>query len=138
MRRLLNAGRWRAWTGIASVSAGLLVALSACGRGADSGATSNPNAPGSPGVGNATTQATPQQPDSRAGGSAGFKGVAPPREASGGDVMTGTTGRGDSAPGSAAGQASRAVPTSSAAESRASMPAIAPEGSTNRTPGARY
>ena len=112
--------------GLALCIASLLVA---CGRGADSGATTNPNAPGSPGTGNATTQATPQQPDSRAGGSAGFKGVVPPRDASGGDVMPGTTGR---------GAASAPAAVSSTPESRASMPVIAPQGSTNRTPGSRY
>ncbi len=109
--------------------------LAACDRGADSGATANPNAPGSPGTGNATTQAAPQQPDSRAGGSAGFKGVVPPREASGGDVVQGATGRGAAA---GSPSASTPAPASSTPESRASMPVIAPQGSTHRTPGGRY
>lgn len=69
--------------------------LVACGRGADSGATSNPNAPGSPGTGNAVTTSTPQQGDSSSGrGSSGMAGSAPHPGSSGGDAVVGVTGKG--------------------------------------------
>ncbi|TFZ02356.1 hypothetical protein EZ313_13895 [Ramlibacter henchirensis] len=70
-------------------------ALSACGRGADSGATANPSAQGSPGKGNAVEQArVPLRGDGPPGGSSGAKGSAPHTGASGGDAVPGTTGRG--------------------------------------------
>jgi hypothetical protein len=87
---------------LAAVAAAL---LSACERGADSGATANPNAPGRPGTGNAVEQArVPQAPDGPPGGPSGVKGSAPHPGASGGDAVVGTTGRGTSQPG-AGGQA---------------------------------
>ena len=76
-----------------------VAALAGCGRGADSGATSNGNAPGSPGTGNAATVVAPQQNDSMAGGSSGAKGSAPHPGSSGGDTVMGASGRGTDEPG---------------------------------------
>lgn len=74
------------------LAAGLTLALAACGRGADSGATANPNAPGSPGTGNPPVIATPQAPDSPPGGPSGVAGSAPHPGSSGGDAVPGATG----------------------------------------------
>jgi len=68
--------------------------LAGCGRGADSGATANPNAPGSPGSGNPAQARAPQAPDGPPGGPSGVKGSAPHTGASGGDAVPGATGRG--------------------------------------------
>ena len=116
------------------IQVGVLAAgLSACGQGADTGATRNPNAPGSPGTGNPPVQATPQQPDARAGGSSGGVGIVPPPGSSGGDVMPGTTGRGASAPGLQAPGSASANRPSSTPESTASTAPVAPQGSTHRS-----
>ncbi len=104
--------------------------LTGCQRGADSGATPNPNAPGSPGTGNAPVTAAPQQPDARAGGSTGGAGVGPPPEASGGDLPQGASGGGRI--GATPGTRSPAP-----AESTASLP-TAGQGHAQRTPGSRY
>jgi hypothetical protein len=76
------------------------LALAACQRGADSGATANPNAPGSPGDAAVARQAAPQRSDGPPGGSAGAKGSVPHPGSSGGDAVVGTSGRGTSEPGS--------------------------------------
>ena len=81
------------------LAAAAVAALSACDRGAGSGATANPNAQGQPGTGNPTEQARVQAPDGPPGGPSGVKGSAPHPGASGGDTVVGTTGRG-SPPGS--------------------------------------
>ena len=78
--------------------------LAACQRGADSGATANPNAPGRPGTGNDTEVARPAAPDSSTGrGSSGAKGSLPHPGSSGGDAAAGTTGQGSSAMGAGPG-----------------------------------
>lgn len=87
-------------------AAALLLALTtaslgACQRGADSGATANPNAPGSPGRGESAVQAAPQMPDGPPGGPSGVKGSAPHPGSSGGDVVPGTSGRGTNDAGAA-------------------------------------
>lgn len=120
--------------------------LGGCGRGADSGATANPNAPGRPGTGNPPETAAPQQPDTRAGGSAGPVGVVPPTEASGGELARGrappvppaAAAAGASGPRFPAAGASGPMPAPpTAAESRASMP-TATQGGTRRGPGSTY
>ena len=71
--------------------------LAACQRGADSGATANSNAPGSPGTGNATATTVPQQGESSSGrGPSGVAGSAAHPGSSGGDAVAGTTGKGTS------------------------------------------
>jgi len=72
--------------------------LAACDRGARSGATANPNAPGSPGTGNAPVTASPAAPDSpTTGGSSGEKGSQPHTGSSGADAPPGTSGSGGQA-----------------------------------------
>lgn len=82
----------------AAVALALSAVLAGCGQGADTGATSNPNAPGSPGTGNAAEVSTPTraagQGDSGAPGPSGVKGSAPHPGSSGGDTVSGITGRG--------------------------------------------
>jgi len=87
----------RAW-----VAAGILAAatLAACDRGASSGATRNPNAPGSPGEGNPTRVVTPTTGDTPPGGSSGSVGTAPfPSSSGGADAVPGMTGSGSATPG---------------------------------------
>lgn len=127
-------------------------ALAACGRGADTGATTNPNAPGQPGTGNPVEAAAPQQPDSMAGGSSGMKGSLPHPGASGGDAVPGATGRGApedggrSQPpppgtgttgglGGTAGLGMTGTFPPAGAAQEGSGPAAAPQGTTNRSGG---
>jgi hypothetical protein len=82
---------------VLGLAAFLALGLVACQRGADTGATANPNAPGRPGTGNAPVIAQPAAPDSAgAGGSSGEKGSLPHPGSSGGDAVPGTTGGGGS------------------------------------------
>ena len=116
------------------VAAASSLGLAACQRGADSGATANPNAPGSPGTGNGVEVARPANTDSSSGrGSSGAAGSLPHPGSSGGDAPVGTTGKGGTnamgaSPGTGlaggTGQGmSPGVPTGVA------------DGSPNRTPG---
>lgn len=66
------------------------LSLAACDR----GATSNPNAPGSPGTGNAPEVRAPVAGDTPPGGPSGVKGSLPHPGSSGGDAVPGTTGSG--------------------------------------------
>lgn len=88
----------RQWAlALAAVSS---LGLAACQRGADSGATANSNAPGSPGTGNPTEVARPQAADSSSGrGSAGAQGSMPHPGSSGGDGVAGASGSGTNAMG---------------------------------------
>ena len=65
-------------------------ALAAC----DKAAQGNPNAPGSPGTGNARTVSAPAAADSPAGGPSGVAGSWPHPGSSGGDAVPGVTGKG--------------------------------------------
>lgn len=114
--------------------AGLM--LGGCGRGADSGATSNPNAPGSPGTGNPPVTTAPQQADGPAGGSPGPVGVVTPGS-SGTGMPPGGTGRGTANPDAARQMAGPPAPGASAAPSTPPQPLPA-QGSPNRTSGATY
>jgi hypothetical protein len=117
--------------------------LAACGRGADSGATANPNAQGSPGTGNKTEQVRAGAPDGPPGGPSGVKGSAPHTGGSGADVVPGTTGRGTS---EAGGRSQTAQPGTGltgglgASQGQSAMGAgpagtnAGGSGSTNRTP----
>jgi hypothetical protein len=91
----------RAW-----IAAGVLgaMALAGCDRGASTGATSNPNAPGSPGQGNETRTVTPTRGDTPPGGSSGAVGTASFPDSSGGDAVPGLTGSGSATPGSSVTQ----------------------------------
>lgn len=83
----------RTWTLVLAAASSL--GLAACQRGADSGATANPNAPGSPGTGNGVEVARPSGTDNSTGrGSSGAKGSMPHPGSSGGDAPAGTTGQG--------------------------------------------
>ena len=82
----------RTWL-LAIAAAAVASSLAACGRGADSGATANPNAPGSPGN-NERVVSQPAAPDGAPGGPSGIKGSAPHTGSSGGDVPPGLTGSG--------------------------------------------
>jgi len=68
------------------------LALSGCDRAAES----NPNAPGSPGTGAASSVVAPQAGDSPAGGSSGMAGSVPTPGSSGGGAVPGTSGSGTS------------------------------------------
>ena len=71
------------------------LALAGCNRGADSGATANPNAQGQPGTGNGREVSMPSQPDSSSGrGPSGVAGSMPHPGSSGGDAPPNTTGMG--------------------------------------------
>ncbi|MHB1123559.1 MAG: hypothetical protein ACYC0T_12675 [Ramlibacter sp.] len=59
------------------LAAAASLGLAGCERGADSGATVNPNAPGSPGTGNSTQVVTPSAADGPPGGPSGVAGSAP-------------------------------------------------------------
>jgi hypothetical protein len=133
--------------------------LAACQRGADSGATSSPNAPGSPGTGNAASVSVPQQGESSSGsGPSGVAGSAPHPGASGGDVVRGASGKGTSdnaarsqtaQPGSGLNGGLGATdgttalgagpagtnPTKTGGADQANQQESAAQGSTNRTPG---
>lgn len=74
--------------------AALALSLAACGRGADSGATANPVAPGSPGTGNDRVVVQPAAPDGPTGGPPGVKGSVAHPGSSGSDVAAGVTGKG--------------------------------------------
>lgn len=63
--------------------------LAGCDRGADSGATANPNAPGRPGTGNPTVVVTPSAAD----GPSGVAGSAPRPGSSGAGSASGQTGQ---------------------------------------------
>ncbi|HEY0920206.1 hypothetical protein [Devosia sp.] len=76
------------------VAAAASLGLAGCGRGADSGATANPNAPGRPGTGTPTQVVTPAAGDSAPGGPSGVAGSAPHPGSSGGDAVPGATGSG--------------------------------------------
>lgn len=116
--------------------------LAGCERGADSGATANPNAPGSPGTGNPTQVVTPVAPDSPPRGSEGVAGSA--QGSSGGDAVPGMTSGGsvDRAPppggglqgGMGAGPASMPAGTGTSATS---APGTVPDGSTRGETGQR-
>src|SRR5688572_30373374 len=81
----------------------LAIGLAACNRGSESGATSNANAPGSPGTGNEKVVVQPVAPDGPPGGPSGIKGSAPHPGSSGGDMAAGTSGTGVAGAGPAAG-----------------------------------
>ncbi|WP_427915379.1 hypothetical protein ACPWT1_10895 [Ramlibacter sp. MMS24-I3-19] len=120
--------------------------LAACHRDADSGATANGNAPGSPGASNAATVRVPQQGDTSSGrGPSGVAGSLPHPGSSGGDAVVGTTGKGTSAnnaesqtaqPGSGLhgglGASDRTSSMGAAGPSEAATPS---QGSANRTTG---
>jgi hypothetical protein len=76
------------------LAAAASLGLAGCGRGADSGATANPNAPGSPGTGNPTRVVTPSAGEGPPGGPSGVAGSAPHPGSSGGDAVPGATGSG--------------------------------------------
>ncbi len=78
----------------AFAAAAAALALAGCDRGADSGATANPNAPGSPGTGNPTVVVTPSAPDSPSGVPSGIGGSAVHPGSAGGDAVPGATGSG--------------------------------------------
>jgi len=115
--------------------------LTGCGRGADSGASSNATAPGQPGTGNAVEARIPQAPDGPPGGPSGVAGSAPHTGGSGADVIPGTSGRGTAEPGgrSTTAQQPGSGTTGGLGTSMgntAAMPqqgSAASEGSTNRT-----
>jgi hypothetical protein len=86
----MNATTWLC------TAAALSLALAGCGRGADSGATSNPVSQGRPGTGNDRVVVQPSAPDGPAAGSAGAKGSAPYASPSGGGAVPGSTGTGTS------------------------------------------
>jgi hypothetical protein len=77
------------------LAASLSLALAACDR----GATGNPNAPGSPGTGNAAEVKAPAAADTPPGGPSGVKGSLAHPGSSGGDAVPGVTGSGTSEPG---------------------------------------
>jgi hypothetical protein len=81
-----------------AVIAALASSVAALLVGCDRGATSNPNAPGSPGVGNAPEVRAPSAPDTPPGGPSGVKGSLPHPGSSGGDVVRGTSGSGTDDP----------------------------------------
>ena len=94
--------RLRHWALVLAAASSL--GLAACQRGADSGATANPNSPGRPGTGNDVEVARPAAPDSSGGrGPSGVKGSMPHPGSSGGDAPPGTTGQGTSAMGAGPG-----------------------------------
>ena len=68
------------------------LSLAAC----DNGTQRNPNAPGSPGTGNARVVTAPSAADSPPGGTMGVKGSLPHPGSSGGDAVPGVTGKGTS------------------------------------------
>lgn len=80
-----------------ALAAASSLGLAGCNRGADTGATKNSNAPGSPGTGNGVEVARPQNSDSSSGrGSSGAKGSMPhPGSSGGADTPVGATGKGD-------------------------------------------
>lgn len=129
------------WAALGAVS---LALLAGCNRGADSGATSNANAPGSPGTGNDRVSVQPAAPDGPPGGPSGIKGSAPHTGSSGGDTVPGTTGTGTAGASTSPGSglqgglgASGTGLTGSFPAGGASAPAMGAGpagGSTNNTP----
>ncbi|HYF42086.1 MAG TPA: hypothetical protein VEA35_06510 [Ramlibacter sp.] len=107
------------------------VALAGCGRGADSGATSNANAPGSPGTGNAATASRPLAGEGPPGGPSGVKGSAPHTGASGGDPVPGTTGSGASETGGRSQTAQPGVGTTGGLGGTTAMGAAGSQGATD-------
>ena len=75
------------------LAAATTLALASCNRGG--AGTGNPNAPGSPGTGNASETSTPVVADTKPGGPSGVKGSLPHPDSSGGDAVLGTTGTGN-------------------------------------------
>ncbi len=68
-----------------------VLATSACDKATNSG---NANAPGSPGTGNPREVVAPAAADTPPGGPSGVKASLPHSGSSGGDAVSGTTGRG--------------------------------------------
>ena len=121
-------------------SALLALSLAGCGRGADSGATSNANAPGSPGTGNDRVVAQPHAPDTPPGGPSGVKGSLPHTGSSGGDMPPGATGSGSPVAGghSQPGPPGTGLHGGLGSGDTATMGAgVATEGSTNSSPKSR-
>jgi hypothetical protein len=84
----------REWALVLAAASSL--GLAACHRGADTGATANSNAPGSPGTGNGVQVSRPQAADSSGGaGPSGVKGSMPhPGSSGGADAPVGASGAG--------------------------------------------
>ena len=121
----------REWALVLAAASSL--GLAACQRGADSGATANPVAPGRPGTGNPTEVARPAAPDNSSGrGPSGVAGSMPHPGSSGGDAPAGTTGKGTSAMGAGPGTG---LAGGTGQGMSPGVPSGAAEGSTNRVPG---
>lgn len=125
-------------TGATALACVLALVLAGCERGADTTASPNPNAPRSPGTGNAVESVAPQAPDTPPGGPSGVAGSTAHPGASGGDAVPGSTGHGTQ---SAAGQAQQPGVGlggglgAGAAMGAASGTAVAPGGKNRTTAG---
>lgn len=120
------------WSLVALAAAGVL-GLAAC----DQRAEVNPNAPGSPGTGNAAEVVRPAAPDSLPGGSSGAAGSQPNPGSSGGDAVPGTTGQGPSMQPGSGLNGGLGTGSSASAMGSASAPAgggTALQGTSNMTP----
>lgn len=132
-------------------AAGLALLAAFSLAGCDKAVQGNPNAPGSPGTGNARVVTTPAAADSPPGGPSGVKGSLPHPGSSGGDAVIGVTGKGTSEPSGRSQGAQVGVGTTgglggnSGLGMTGSFPAsgasasagagVAPAGSSNRTAG---